>query len=154
MRDFSQRQSRLFLLITAFLVRYQPPELQPYIDDDVAQAVEALAATFETASRGLIYEHRPASNSAARLSSALKPIMLEAGGPSPGSAFERDAAVVLRRVQEASREVRAIEPGNRCAFLELLTRVSRATDAGPDSARSPDTAPRGGEPEPPRLIVL
>jgi hypothetical protein len=157
MRDFSQRQSTLFLLISTFLVRYRPPDLLPYIDDDVAQAVEALAATFETASRGLIYEHRPASGSAARLSSALKPLLLEAGGPNPGSVFERDAAVVLRRVQEASREVAAIEPGNRRAFLDLLTRVTRAPDPTPGSTSSvgsPERPAQGGEPDPPRLIVL
>jgi len=157
MRDFSQRQSTLFLLISTFLVRYHPPDLLPYIDDDVAQAAEALAATFETASRGLIYEHRPASSAAARLSSALKPLLAEAGGRNPGSVFERDAAVVLRRVHEASRELGAIEPGNRRAFLDLLTRVTRAPDATPGSAAnvgSPERpATHGGEPDPPRVIV-
>ena len=60
-RDFSQRQSQLFAMTLTFLVRYQPPELQPLNDDDVLDAAAALAATFETASRGVIYEHRPAS---------------------------------------------------------------------------------------------
>ena len=50
-----------------FLARYEAPELQPLIDDDVAEAMAALAATFETASRGVIYEHRPASLPAERL---------------------------------------------------------------------------------------
>jgi hypothetical protein len=154
-QDFSQRQSTLFMLIWTFLVRYQPPHLLPCIDDDVGQAVEALAATFETASRGLIYEHRPASSAAARLSSELKPLLVEAGGRNPGSVFERDAAVVLRRVQEATREVAALERGNRRAFLDLLTRVSRERDATPGSAGSIDSpAAHPGEPEPPRLIVL
>jgi hypothetical protein len=48
MRDFNERQSQLFLLISTFLVRYEAPELQPLIDDDVAEAMAALAATFET----------------------------------------------------------------------------------------------------------
>src|SRR5947199_8670073 len=61
MRDFSQRQSQIFFLVSTFLVRYEPPELQSLIDDDVAEGMGALAATFETASRGLIYDHRPAS---------------------------------------------------------------------------------------------
>src|SRR5262249_28624569 len=38
MQDLSERQSRLFFLIMTFLVRYQPPELHPLIDDDVAEA--------------------------------------------------------------------------------------------------------------------
>ena len=67
MRDFNERQSQLFLMISTFLVRYEPPELQPAIDDDVAEAMAALAATFETSARGVIYEHRPASLPAERL---------------------------------------------------------------------------------------
>jgi hypothetical protein len=78
-RDFSQRQSQLFFLIGAFLRTYQAPELQPLHDGDVAEAAAALAATFETAARGVIYEHRPASLPAERLTTALKPLLAEAG---------------------------------------------------------------------------
>jgi hypothetical protein len=122
MRDLSERQSKLVFLITAFLARYQAPELQTPIDEDVAEAMGALAATFETASRGLIYDHRPASVLAERLTTALKPVLAEAG-KGAGSSFERDAAVVLRRLEEAVRDVRALEAGNREAFLDLLRRV-------------------------------
>ena len=66
----------------------------------MAEAAAALAATFETAARGVIYEHRPASLPAERLATALKPVLAEAGKGS-ASAFERDAAVVLRRLEEA-----------------------------------------------------
>ena len=31
------------------------------IDDDVAEATAAMAATYETAARGVLYEHRPQS---------------------------------------------------------------------------------------------
>jgi hypothetical protein len=126
MRDFSERQSQLFFLITTFLVRYEAPELQAPIDDDVAEAMTALAATFETASRGLIYDHRPASVLADRLATALKPVLAEAG-QGAGSSFERDAAVVLRRLEEAVRDVRALDQGNREAFLDLLRRVITST---------------------------
>ena len=67
MRDLSERQSQLFFLVTSFLVGYQPPELQPLIDNDIAEAAAALAATLETSVRGVIYEHRPASLPAERL---------------------------------------------------------------------------------------
>src|SRR6185436_15038482 len=56
MRDFNQRQSQLFFLIATFLARYEAPEFQPLIDDDVGEAAAALASTFETAARGVIYE--------------------------------------------------------------------------------------------------
>jgi hypothetical protein len=145
LRDFSQRQSQLFFLITTFLVRYEAPEFQTLLDDDVAEAMSALAATFDTASRGLIYDHRPASVVAERLTTALKPVLAEAGRGA-GSAFERDAAVVLRRVEEAVGDIRALDQGNRKAFLDLLGRVVTKT---PD----PGTEPAGDASDRPRLIV-
>jgi hypothetical protein len=143
MRDFNERQSQLFLLISTFFVRYEAPELQPVIDDDVAEAAAALAATFETSARGVIYDHRPASLPAERLVAGLKPLLSEAGR-SAGTAFERDAAVVLRRLEEAVRETRASDQENRRAFLDLLARIVRRTDDAHES--SP-------EPAPTRLIV-
>ncbi len=144
MRDFNERQSQLFFLVNTLLVGYQPPELQPLIDDDVAEAAAALAATLETSARGVIYEHRPASLPAERLMSALKPLLAEAG-QNGGTAFERDAAVVLRRIEEAAREVRVSDAGNRRAFLDLVGRVIRKSDSGSESAHA--------APEPTRLIV-
>jgi hypothetical protein len=143
-RDFSQRQSQLFAMTLTFLVRYQAPELQPLIDDDVAEAASALAATFETASRGVIYEHQPASVPAERLVAALKPLLNEAGQQG-GSAFERDAAVVMRRLEEAVGVLRALAPDNRLAFLELLGRSIRRGSPAEDE-KSAGTAPQ-------RLIV-
>jgi hypothetical protein len=142
-RDFSQRQSELFAMTLTFLVRYQPPDLQPLMDDDVVEAAAALAATFETASRGVIYEHRPASLPAERLVGALKPLLNEAGQRG-GSAFERDAAVVMRRLEEAVGALRALAPDNHHAFLELLGRTMRKAGSEDEKAAAPD---------PPRLIV-
>jgi triphosphoribosyl-dephospho-CoA synthetase len=146
MRDFSERQSQLFVLITTFLVRYETPDLPALLDDDVAEGMSALAATFDTASRGVIYDHRPASVLAGRLTTALKPMLAEAG-LGAGSAFERDAAVVLRRIGEAVGDVRALDQANRTAFLDLLERVISKTPAAAEAA--PDARP----PESSRLIV-
>jgi hypothetical protein len=146
MRDLNQRQSQLFVVVATFLVRYQAPELQPLVDDDVSEAAAALAATFETASRGVIYDHRPASLSAERLASSLKPVLVEAGAGG-GSVFERDAGVVLRRFEEAVRELRAPDASNRRAFLDLLVRIT----AGTDSSGKPGELP--SPPERSSLIV-
>jgi hypothetical protein len=142
-RDLNQRQSELLFLVFTFLMRYEPPPLQEVADEDVAEAAGALAATFETAARGVIYEHRPASGSSARLIAELKPLLVEAG-TGGGSSFDRDAAVVLRRLEEGVRDVRAQEPDDRRAFLGLL---ERALTRPAREAASP--APEG----PPRLIV-
>ena len=143
LRDLDDRQSQLLLLISTFLVRYEPPELQPVIDDDVAEAMAALAATFETSARGVIYEHRPASLQAERIVAGLRPLLTEAG-KGGGTPFERDAAAVLRRVEAASREVREADPENRRAFLDMLGRLVGSGEA----AETPgDAAPAS------RLIV-
>lgn len=144
-RDFNERQSQLFLLISTFLVRYEAPELQPAIDDDVAEAMAALAATFETAARGVIYEHRPASLPAERLVMGVKPLLAEAG-KGGGTAFERDAAAVLRRLEAAVNDNRASDPDNGRAFLDLLGRLVRKSDEVPQAAEA-DAA------QPPRVIV-
>ena len=114
------------------------------IDDDVVEAAAALAATFETASRGVIYEHRPTSPPAERLAAALKPLLNEAGQHG-GTAFERDAAVVMRRVEEAVGALRALAPDNRRAFLELLGRTMRRSRPAEDE--------KAAAPDPPRLIL-
>lgn len=150
MRDFSERQSRLFFLINTSIAGYQPPELQLLVDDDVAEAAEAMAATYETASRGVIYEHRPASLPAERLCAALKPLLAEAG-KGGGSAFERDAALVLRRVGEAAREVRAQDAENHRAYLDLLTRV--IPKRGDDGERESGDRDAAGSAPAPRLIL-
>jgi hypothetical protein len=141
MRDLNDGQSRLFFVLLTFLVRYQPPELHPLLDEDIADAMAAIAATYETAARGVIYEHRPASLSAERLASGLKPLLAEAG-QGGGTLFQRDAAVVLRRVEAAARGAMGAAPDNRRQFLDLIRRVIRPhDDEGGDGAPS-DEGPR------------
>lgn len=124
LRDFDERQSRLFVLVSMFLASYQAPELQPVLDVDVVDAAMALASTFETAARGVIYEHRAQSAPAERLAAALKPVLTEAGS---GSAFERDCAQVLRRIADTARRRPAShdeprESENLRAFLDWTRR--------------------------------
>jgi hypothetical protein len=145
MRDLDRRQSQLFLVINSFINEYRPEPLHAPTDADVVEAADALAATYETAVRGVIYEHRPQSLAAERLVSALRPLLAEAGN-GLGTPFERDAAAVLRRIAAAAREAVRQEPANPRAFLETLRRVMR-------SGKSPGGAPEAAETERSRLIV-
>ena len=142
-RDFNDRQSQIFVLIATFLLQYAPPDLHHVIDADVAEAAAALASTYETAARGVIYEHRPPSLPAERLSAELKRVLTEAGKGATSS-FDRDAGVVLRRLEEAVRDVRTSDHDNPRGFFDLLARVL------PKAGR-PDAAPES--PEASRLIV-
>lgn len=141
MRDLSDRQSRLFFLILTFLARFRSTELQPLIDDDVVEALSSLAGTYEAATSGLIYEPRPSSVPAERLAGELKPVLAEVG-KGGGSAFERDGAIVLRRVEAAARHQAATAGDNRRSFLDLLGRVIRQQRDDDRPTDSPAEAPR------------
>jgi hypothetical protein len=153
MRDLSREQSRLFLSVNAFISQYEAPDIHRLIDDDVAEAAGALASTFETAARGVIYHHRPSSRQAERLVAALKPVLDEAAGAA-GTSFQRDAALVLRRTEEGARGAavahaeRDRPDGGQNDYLDLLSRVFRPRPT--DDQRDQRAAPRDGDP---RLIV-
>ena len=132
LRDFNQRQAQLFLAVNTVIARYQPPDLQAIADEDVVDAAAALAGTFETAARGVIYEHRPSTRSAERLATEIRRVLVEAGR-SGGAPFERDAAVVLRRIEQTARN--AGEDAR--AYLQLLDRVLTRRDAA-DNGAAPD----------------
>jgi hypothetical protein len=132
LRDLNRRQSQLWLAINTVIARYEPPALQPIVDDDVVDAAAALAATYETASRGVIYEHRPPTVSAERLATSIRAMLVDAGR-SGGTAFERDAAVVLRRVEQTARTAQSGGAGNPRAYFKLLDRVlGKLDDARPE----------------------
>jgi len=147
LQDLNTRQSQLFFLVATLIARYRSSELESIVDDDVAQAAGTLAATFETAARGVIYEHRPASIPAARLATTLKTALAEAGRGA-GSPFDRDAAVILRRVEQAARRVIEAGSPNARSFIVLLDRVTSRAPGGSDG---PDAPPESGNE--PRLIV-
>jgi hypothetical protein len=94
MRDFSERQSQLFLLINTLLVQYEPGDLLSLIDANVPEPTAALAP-FETAARGAI----PGTGRPPRpnwLTSALRPTARPGGGTVELGVRAR-VAVVLRR---------------------------------------------------------
>ena len=143
MRDLSERQSQLFLLISSFLLRYEPPELQTLVDDDVADAAAALAATFETAARGVIYEHRPSALPAERLATALKAAARgsrSARRDRRSNATRRSSCAESRRPRARSRASEPESPG-----------VSRTTGPRADGRQEPDATRRTRRK--PRLIV-
>ena len=101
LQGLSERQARVFLMLAAVTSRHQSDALQKLVDDDIAQAAGALAGTLETAAKGIVYEHQPASLVAGRLMSELKAVVDEIV-KNAGSALERDAASALRRIVHAA----------------------------------------------------
>ena len=155
LQGLSERQARLFLMLAAVTSRHQPDTLQKLVDEDIAQASGALASTLETAARGIVYEHQPASLVAARLMSELKGVVDEVA-ENAGSALERDAAVALRRIEHAAKMMTTVRsaaatnsgPSARQAeneFQQLLLRVL----APPPGAEPADT-----QPAPPSSLII
>ena len=96
-------------------------------DDDVARAARALAQTYETASRGIIYEHTAALPAAERLAEAIKAVIEQARAES-SAIRDGDVAAALRRVEQSAGEAAAALPGGDTAYLDWLQRTFRRID--------------------------
>jgi hypothetical protein len=87
----------------------------------VADAASAVAATLETAARGVIYEHAASTLPGRKLARDLT-AMLEAIRKEGARVFDHEAAVTLRAIEKGARETAGQQPGDR-AYLELMRRL-------------------------------
>lgn len=134
MRDgLTERQSELLWGVLTFLGSLRADPLLRLTDEDVAEAAGSLAATLETAGRGLIYEHRPQSLVAQRLVTDLKAFLARLAEQADGAAsraLDRDAAAVLRHVEQGARAARQGPHGEAqrgpAEALEMIGRVTAA----------------------------
>ncbi len=136
--NLTERQHQLFFLFHALIARHQPESLAPLVDDDVADAAAAVAATLETAARGIVYEHTPQSLPAQRLARELVQ-MLEEIRREGASVKEREAATVLRAIEQGARETRTHgDDGSHASYLALMGRLLQANRAAAARRRSED----------------
>jgi len=152
----TESQRDLFWGLLALVGAYQSDPLLALTDADLAEAAGALAATYETAGRGLIYEHRPGSLVAQRLVTDLKAFFSEALEKRQGAAvsrMERDAAAVLRRIERGARNARTVTDAGPATALQIIGRVVRAMSAAASDGTTPEE-PGGLVADPgPSLIV-
>src|SRR5262245_25956546 len=121
-RELTERQYQLFFFLQTAIARHTPDGFARLNDDDVATAAGALAATFETAARGVIYEHAPDSPVAGRLANDLR-TMLEDMRKQGAKVFDHEIAVVLRAIENGARETRRQSDGDPNAYLTLMGRL-------------------------------
>lgn len=150
--DLTEPQSRLTLLFQSVIVRHAAGAVPSLLDQDMADAAAALAATLETARKGLIYEHEATSVPARRLVTALRET-LAALNPGPGNLarLETDAAIALRRIERGARDAAGALAGDPPpVFLGVLARLLPAATAESrhDPQDGPIEDPGGG-----RLII-
>jgi hypothetical protein len=121
LQGLTERQHQLFFLFHSVIARHTPEAFARLVDDDVAEASAAVAATLETAARGVIYEHATQSLPAQRLASEMKAMLAEMQKQG-ARIYEREAAIVLRAIEKGARETRKVEPGD-VSYLTLMARL-------------------------------
>lgn len=136
----TERQHQLFFLIHSVIARHIPEALSRLLDEDVAEAAAAVAATMETAGRGVLYEHRPASLPAQRLAREITSMIEEARGRGT-KIYDGELAITLRAIERGARETRKLT-GEDTAYLALVARLLhvRRTQAGAEDAARPSSS--------------
>ena len=141
----SEPRQQLYLFTLTLIERFRGDGLDAAIDADVLSGLESLAASYDTATRGLIYEQQASTAPARRLAAGIRGVFDELGRDRP-SGFAADAAEVLRRLADRASRVSAGAGGQR-VFLDLASRVARrfgGPDAGPADPGGPAVQPPAG----------
>jgi hypothetical protein len=131
----SEAQLQIFFVMHTFISRFKP-EGVPLGDADVAEAAGALATSFESASKGVLYDAQAASPVAEGLRRELKEFLTKLATESGagGTRFEREVAVVLRGIERgAKHEAPGIGSGP-VAYLTLVARLLH--ERPPDAAQA------------------
>lgn len=115
----------------------------PPLDADLQLAAAALAATAETAMRGVLYEHQPETPVAARLARAMSAPLAEAAEAGV-KRLDASTAAAMRRVEEAVKEFRRSGVTAPDAYFAFLGRVlkPRLADAQTGQPLAPGADPR------------
>jgi len=137
-QKLTERQHQLFFLFQSVIARHRPDGFARLVDTDVAEAASAVAATLETAAKGVIYEHSAQSTVARKLAGELTGVVEQVrreGAVVP----DREVATTLRTIEQGARTI----GGTSHAADEYLTlmgrllQVNRAAEAQPDAAAQP-----------------
>ena len=150
LHDLSEPSYRLVLLFQDLVRRYRPTAIPSLVDTDVAEACASMAATLETSGRGIIFEHHSQGLPAQRLVSEFK-AMLGSLSRTPSSALERDAAVALRRMEQAARGAHTAFGPGESVYLDFLGRMPEQAQPAAGPGGEPVNPP--AEDAGPRLII-
>jgi hypothetical protein len=138
-RHLTERQYQLFFLFHSAIARHEPQGFTRVVDDDIEQAAGAVAATLETAARGVIYEHSASSLPAQRLATELT-TLLEQIRAQGGTVSDAEAAIVLRAIEQGALGVKKAGDGTNAPYASLIGRllqVRRGQSAAPPQPAKP-----------------
>jgi hypothetical protein len=145
-RHLTERQYQLFFLFHTLIARHVTEGFARVVDDDVADAAGALAATLETAARGVIYDHPPQSLVAQRLVTEMK-AMLAQMKQEGATVYDHEASVVLRAIEQGARAIgNGASPTGAesrvvgdTAYLDLVGRLLQV-NRQPEPVAAPQTS--------------
>jgi len=138
-RHLTERQYQLFFLFHTLIARHKPQGLTRLVDSDIGEAAGALAATLETAARGVIYEHTPQAPPAQALATEMK-TMLAQMRDQGAAVYDRETAIVLIAIEQGARELKAPDEGD-AAYVDLIARLLHVTaEPHATTAASPASA--------------
>ena len=111
-------------------------------DEDVAEAAAACAATIETAAKGVLYEHAPASLPAQKLAGEFRALLAQVREHG-ATVYDREAAIALRAIERGARTLaRANDDTAYLTFVGRLLQVNRgAAVSGRGTDGEPGTRP-------------
>jgi hypothetical protein len=136
-RHLTERQYQLYFLFHSVVMRHRPEGFSRLVDADVAEAAAALAATLETAARGVIYEQTPQSPPAQSLMGAMKALLAQVREQGT-RIFDGEAAIALRAIEQGARSVPVSNEGDT-AYIDLMRRLLQIT---PGESQRQDAAAR------------
>ena len=123
-RDLTERQSQLFFLFHTVIAQHRLKGIARLVDSDIADAASSLAATLETAARGVIYERTPTGPSARALAVEMR-ALVERIREQGATVYDHETVVVLRAIERGALEVKAPDEGD-AAYVDLMSRLLQA----------------------------
>ena len=141
MSGLTERQHQLFFLFQSVIARSRPDGLARLTDEDVAEAASACAATIETAAKGVLYEHSPATLPAQKLAVEFRALLAQVREHG-ATVYDREAAIALRAIERGARTL--TRPGEPTAYLSLMGRLLQVNQAAEPEAGGSAEAPAAG----------
>lgn len=138
-RHLNERQYQLFFLFHTAIARHVPQGFNRLVDEDIEQAAGAVAATLETAVRGVIYEHAAASLPAQRLTTELTALLgqiREQGG----TVSDAEAAIALRAIEQGARDAKKTGDGTDTSYAALIARLLQVRRSQGQASKEPGKA--------------
>jgi hypothetical protein len=137
-RHLTERQYQIFFLFQTLIARHTPEGFARLLDEDVAEAAAAVAATLETSARGVIYEHSAPTVTSQRLAGEMRGMLAEMREQG-ASVYDREVAIVLRAIEAGARSAGATPGAADTAYLTLVGRILQlpAAPAGGSTTGGP-----------------